>query len=433
MEAGRLELSRLYARFAFGPKAGQFKTALRTGFPSTAQALLDGALSDFSLNSLPAPDIKDLGSRPSPSNIPATIDFNAAVKAQNESLVLWWLDRMALADNPLVERMTWFWHGHWATSIDKVNFALPMLKQNQVLRQFALGNFRAMAHAMLHDGALQIWLDGNDNVVAAPNENLARELMELFILGVNRYTEDDVKALARALTGYQVDRTNGVVNFNAKRHDQNQISLLGTLSTFDGDSAVDLLVSRPDNATFLAERLWFRFISSSEPIDPQYKIVESLANREIAPAVKNIVLGGALSNPNYTTVRPPVEWFIAVCRAFGLRPSTLNQNKQALGYLLKLAQVPFLPPNVGGWPTDEAWLSSSSAQFRISFANFIAKQINFAELSQLSGEERINFLRDLLGVYAWSPRTYIALSNCKDNLVQLVTLAVCSPEFVVSA
>jgi uncharacterized protein (DUF1800 family) len=433
MEAQRLEISRLYARFAFGPLPGQFSQALSSGFSNSAKSLLGSAASDPLLDALSLPAITNLGTRPSQSDAAATKAFNASMRAQNEAMVLWWLDRMAIAQNPLVERMTWFWHGHWATSVDKVNYALPMFKQNQTLRANALGNFRTMARAMFHDGALQIWLDGNDNVKGAPNENLSREFMELFALGVDNYTEVDVRALARAFTGYQVVRSTGVVTFNAKRHDNDPINLFSSTSSLDGDSATDLIVAQDASVRFIAERLWFRFISSSIPIEPKFGVREAFTNRDIASAVTALISNGALSVPQYSVVRQPVEWFIAICRAFAIQPSKLSPQNFSLGYLLKMAQVPFLPPNVGGWPTDEAWLSSASAQFRIAFASALAKQINFSTLAAIPSEKRIDYIKDLLGVYDFSSRTFIALTNAKDDLSQFFTLAVCSPEFVVSA
>lgn len=433
MDAGRLELSRLFARFNFGPIPGQFSKALDDGFATTAANLLKASIVDPNLDSLIPPALPDLGVRPSQSNIAASKKFTQDLKDQNETLALWWLDRMAIANNPLIERMVWFWHGHWATSVDKVNFALPMLNQNQTLRSNAIGNFRAMAHAMFRDGALQIWLDGNDNVKGAPNENLSREFMELFSLGVNNYSEGDVKSLARAFTGYQVVRSTGVVTFNSRRHDSDPITLFGSTTSLDGDAAVDLVVSKSECATFIPDRLWFRFISSTEPVNEQYGIYSAFANREIAPVLSALILNGALADSRYSTVRQPVEWFIALCRAFRLQPSKLKPSNLAIGALLKMAQVPFLPPNVGGWPTDEAWLSSASAQFRISFATSLAKQIDFSSLATISPEKRVSYLKDLLGVYEFSARTFVALTNAKDDMAQLFILAVCSPEFVVNA
>ena len=433
MESQRLEISRLFARFNFGPTPGQFSQALRDGFTSTAAKILNTADLDSRLEALPAPALVDTGPRPSPADKAASKIFSQNLKAQSDELTLWWLDRMAIAKNPLIERMVWFWHGHWATSLDKVNFSLPMFKQNETLRRNALGNFRTMSHEMFHDGALQIWLDGNDNIKGAPNENLSREFMELFALGVNTYSEDDVKAIAQAFTGYQTVRSSGVVTFNPKRHDSEAIKVFGVNAPLDGDSATDLIVSKSECADFISDRLWYRFISSSLPKDPKIGTAQAFSQREVAPVITALVLNGALSDPRYSVVKQPVEWFIAICRAFSLQPSKLSNRNFILGALQKMAQTPFYPPNVGGWPTDEAWLSSASAQFRISFATGLSKQIDFTSLGAVAPEQRIAYIRDLLGIFELSPRTFTALTNAKSDLPQFFTLAVCSPEFVVNA
>lgn len=433
MESQRLEISRLFARFNFGPTPGQFSQALNDGFKNTAVKILNTSEPDSRLDALSAPVLIDLGPRPSQSDKSASKKFTQDLKAQGEELIFWWLDRMAIAKNPLLERMVWFWHGHWATSLDKVNFPLPMLKQNETLRRNALGNFRTMSHEMFHDGALQIWLDGNDNIKGAPNENLSREFMELFALGVNTYSEDDVKAIARAFTGYQSVRSTGVVTFNPKRHDNDPIKVFGVNSSLDGDSATDLIVSHNECADFISNRFWFRFISSSLPQDAKVGAAQAFSQREVAPVISALVLNGALSDPRYSVVRQPVEWFIAVCRAFSLQPSKLNNRNFIVGALQKLSQLPLYPPNVGGWPTDEAWLSSASAQFRITLAAGLSKQIDFTSLGAVAPEQRIAYIKDLLGILEFSSRTFTALTNAKSDLPQFFILAVCSPEFVVNS
>jgi uncharacterized protein (DUF1800 family) len=340
---------------------------------------------------------------------------------------------MALSDHALTERMTWFWHGHWATAIGKLNFAYPMYLQNQILRKYALGNFGEMAAAMLNDGALQFWLDGGDNTVKAPNENLARELMELFVLGVNRYTETDVRELARALTGYQIERSSGKVTFNTKRYDPNVKTILGTSTNFNGASATAHLVAQKDNAKFISERFWFRFISSQIELPSDIYLEKSFESRDISKLLTALADSQILSNPNYSIVKAPVEWFVGVARYLKLTPSALKTPAQLLAYLDKLAQVPFSPPNVGGWPTDESWLSSASAQYRIQFAAWLIKQADLSALTAVAPNKRIAWLQDELGVLPFSNRTRLALDGVKGTPAQLLQLAICSPEYVVSA
>ena len=153
---------------------------------------------------------------------------------------------MAAADRPFPERMTWFWHGHFATSIQKVRFANLMAIQNASQRRLGTGDFRALAQAMAVDPAMLLWLDGGGNRVGKPNENLAREFMELFTLGVGNYTEDDVRAAARALTGWTVNVASSSATFVPKRHDPGPETVLGR-SVADTTSLVDgLVVSATD-------------------------------------------------------------------------------------------------------------------------------------------------------------------------------------------
>jgi uncharacterized protein (DUF1800 family) len=286
---------------------------------------------------------------------------------------------------------------------------------------------------MFFDGALQVWLDGGENTLKAPNENLSREMMELFILGVNRYSEMDVRELARAFTGYQIPRSTGEVVSVPRRRDTGAVTVLGKTGVMSPEEVIKHLVAQPDCAKFINERIWYRFISSSAPLPANHSSISAFASRDISALIKSMVEGKALANPEYSMVKSPVEWFIAVCRAFNLTPSQMNSQNKINGYFDKLSQIPFSPPNVGGWPTDEAWLSSASAQFRLAFATWIASQIDTSQLTTFAPEKRSAYLADLLGVVEWSSRTTLALREVRNNPERLITLAICSPEYVVSA
>lgn len=432
METDRLEIARLYHRFGFGPRPGEFKAALANGLSATKTALLSVPAVDLGAAQIAEPNITNLGPRPD-QKTSALIEFNIALRQQVKDLPLWWLDRMALSDHTLTERMTWFWHGHWATAVGKINFAYPMYIQNQTLRKHSLGNFGEMATAMVNDGALQFWLDGGENTIKSPNENLARELMELFVLGINRYTETDVRELSRAMTGYQIERSTGKVTFNTKRYDPNIKTILGSSTTFNGNSATAHLVAQKDNAKFISERFWYRFISSQLELPSDNSLEKSFETRDISKLVTALTDSQILSNPDYSIVKAPVEWFVGVARYLKLTPSALKTPAQLLAYLDKLAQVPFNPPNVGGWPTDESWLSSASAQSRIQFASWLIKQADLSALTAIVPNKRVAWLQDELGILPFSNRTRLALDGVKGTPAQLLQLAICSPEYVVSA
>ena len=427
----RRKIARLVHRFGFGPRPGEFNSLLTLGFDSAANLYLTSPSSDEFADSQPEPEVSDQGPRPAP-NSSAVVAYATEKRAQLSSLTLWWLDRMVLSEHSLRERMTWFWHGHWATSYQKVDDALPMFLQNLTLRAFALGNFATMARAMVNDGALIYWLDGQTNTIKAPNENLSRELMELFVLGVNRYTESDVRETAKALTGYRVNKTNGAVTFLTKQHFSGTINFLGTSGSFDGNSLSDFLVSRSDCAQFISERLWYRFISSTSPFDDR-GLTAAFAQRDIAKLVQALGRHPALDDPTNSLVKSPIDWFVSVCRAFEITPSKFSNTALLRRYLDNLGQVPFFPPNVGGWPADQAWLSSSSAQYRIQFATALVKESNLSPISSLPESMRISALADLLGVAAWSQRTELALRGAIKDPQRLALLAICSPEYIVSA
>ena len=428
MDLQRLEIARLFHRTGFGPKPGEFAAALSAGVAATRSKVLSPP---STVSFVTPPALTDLGPRPAP-NSPAVVDFSQQLRYQNQLLFMWWLDEMVTSPHTLQEKMTWFWHGHWATSIGKVNYALPMFNQNVTMRKFALGNFKDFAKAMFSDGALQVWLDGQENTVKAPNENFSREMMELFTLGVNRYTETDVKELARAFTGYQVSRSSGVVTFNARRRDAAAVTVLGKTAVMSPEDVIDHLVSQEISALFIAERIWYRFVSSQEPLPQNHPMVKAFANRDLSALMNSLIESSAFSQEKNSMVKSPIEWFVGLCRALAITPSQLPSPTKLYNYLEMLSQVPFSPPNVGGWPADQAWLSSASAQFRVSFATSIIGQANLDELTAISLVKRPAYLADLLGVVEWSTRTSYAMRAVRDNPQKLVIIAACSPEYVVS-
>lgn len=429
--AERRRLARLVHRFGFGPKPGEFEALLETGFQSAANLFLNAPSSDDFADYQPLPTVSDQGRRPAP-NSDQLVAYVTEKRAQINSLTLWWLDRMVLSEHSLRERMTWFWHGHWATSLSKVDDAMPMYIQNQTLRTYALANFADMSRAMVNDGALIYWLDGQANTITAPNENLSRELMELFTLGVNRYTENDVRETAKALTGYRVNTSSGAVTYLPKQHFTGNISFLGTVGSFDANSLSDYLVKREDCARFITERIWFRFISSANPLNDD-NLISSFRERDISKLIVAMGNHSALDNSANSMVKSPLDWFISTCRALSITPSAVSRPSTIRNYLNLMGQHPFYPPNVGGWPDDEAWLSTSAAQYRIDFSSYLIKEGNLSPISSVTPNNRIEALSNWLGVAEWSSRTSLALRGAINDPERMTLLALCSPEYVVSA
>ena len=432
MNADRLVISRLFHRFGFGPKPGEFALAIKAGIDATRTQLLSGSQSAAGATTIPEPLLTDLGQYPE-EGTPARKIFNDEMRRQRRDLILWWLDRMALSENSYLEKMVWFWHGHWATSLEKVEYALPMYKQNLLMRSSAVGNFKPLARAMIEDGALQFWLDNGDNTIKAPNENFARELMELFILGVNNYSEDDVKAVARALTGYSIKKSSGAIFFNPQRHDSSTLRILGVQGSYFADQLTNLMVARTDCSRFIPERIWYRFISDSSPLPMDHTIEKSFLQRDIASTMSATATSGEFTDEANSLVRSPVEWFISICRALKITPSKVSRPDFILNSMDKLGQLPFAPPNVGGWPSGEAWLTAASAQYRLEMAQYLLTQGDISPLKDTAISQRYSFIGNFLGVARWSLRTERALRDVATDPKRMFLMAVSSPEYIVSA
>jgi uncharacterized protein (DUF1800 family) len=426
--AQRLATSRLVHRFNFGPKPGEYVDLLKQGVAATQAIVFEHGGNDPGLDTQAELNLPVLGVFPPAGTAAATTFWNTLYQDQ-DLLESWWLDRMYLSDHPLTERMTLFWHGHWATSIEEIFYPLPMQKQNNTFRKYALGNFEDMTKEMVVDGAFNYWLDNEENYLTSPNENLARELMELMTLGVNNFTQHDVTAAARALTGYSTDISTGAVRFEPSQHYSKPVTILGTTKPFNAESLATLIVSQPENAKFITDRLWFRFVSGSTT--PPVSLKKSFATRDIASLVDALVHSQAWTAPANSLVKSPVEWFVGACRALRVAPSTPNV-KETQWSLLQMGQQLFYPPNVGGWPFGQAWLSGVSFQYRFGLAESI---VQVADLSPLSvpKSKMVQACADWLGVPEWSRRTGSALEAATGSPPELALAALLSPEYVVSA
>ncbi|MGE0736757.1 MAG: DUF1800 family protein, partial [Alphaproteobacteria bacterium] len=196
-------------------------------------------------------------------------EFLRQQRLETLELRAWWYREMLTTPSPLTERMTLFWHNHFATSVRKVRSAALMYRQNQLLRSHAVGSFRSLLAAIPRDPAMILWLDGVANRRDRPNENFARELLELFALGEGKiYTEQDIKEAARAFTGWSIDRANGEFRFRRLAHDDGAKKFLGKRGPFNGDDIIDVLLDHPRTAEYIVEKLWREFVSETpDPIE----------------------------------------------------------------------------------------------------------------------------------------------------------------------
>lgn len=284
--------------------------------------------------------------------------------ADENRLRAWWLYVMLNSPHPLHERMTLFWHNHFATSNAKVQDVGYMYRQNQLLRKHALGQFGPMLHAISEDPAMLIWLDTVSNKKGTPNENYARELMELFSLGLGNYTEQDIRQAARAFTGWGIRK--GQFYFAEHEHDAGEKTVFGKTAHFTGHQIVDLCLEKDACAQFLVKKLFRYFMS--ETLIPNDQLIAPLASQfrrshyDIRKLVGTILRSNLFfSNDVYRTrVKSPVEFAIGLIRQLEGRADSI----QLADLLDPLGQRLFAPPSVKGWDGGPNWLNSTTLLLR---------------------------------------------------------------------
>jgi uncharacterized protein (DUF1800 family) len=432
-------IRRATERFGYGCRPGELETWQRAGWTAWQDTRLQApAGPDPGAVATPVPTLPPVPRVPRDAAPEERRRRNADRRTAEQAATLWWLDRMVRAEDQLTERLTWFWHGHFATSVQKVRQPGLMVAQNESLRAAACGRFPDLARAMIVDPAMLIWLDGNDNRAGAPNENLSREFLELFTLGRGNYTESDVQQAARALSGWRVDRTTGVATLVPARRDGGATTILGRTAVFDATSFVDHVLAAPATPPFVLGRLWFRLVSSTPP-DPATlaTLVRAWgAAGDIRAAVVAMAGHPAFRDGTSTLVKQPVEWAVGLLRTLGVTAGALPPPRQRrlLAGLAGMGQLPFRPPSVGGWPAGGAWLTTSAALSRTVAARAVVDVAALpAELTATPVRLRVEATRRLLGVDAWSDRTTRAIGAVADSWPAALVVAACSPEYVVSA
>jgi uncharacterized protein (DUF1800 family) len=277
----------------------------------------------------------------------------------------WWLWEMLTTSHPLAERMTLFWHNHFATSQQKVVRSMAMWNQHQLLRANALGSFATMLHGMVRDPALLAYLDNANSRKEAPNENLARELLELFTLGEastsKAYSEADIKEAARALTGYSIEPDTGAFVFRPRIHDTGSKTIFGKTGNVDGDGLVDLILTEPQTARYIVGKLWLEFVSPT----PNPAVIAKAADAfrqgkyDVSAALRVLLLSDefwAASNRG-SLIKSPIDLLVGVARQFQFaisQPDVLVNRSAGLGQNL------LMPPNVKGWPGGAQWINATT-------------------------------------------------------------------------
>ncbi len=340
----------LYRRATFGANWTELQKAVEQGPEKTIEQLLAGGKNQAEFSQQVA-------------EMAATIG-----PADESPLRAWWLFRMLLTPHPLEEKLTLFWHNHFATSIAKVKNARLMLAQNELLRKQALGNFGQLLQDISKDPAMLIWLDTNQNKKGTPNENYARELMELFSLGIGNYTEADVREGARAFTGWELK--DDQFHFNANQHDGGDKTFLGKSGNWHGEDIVRICLEQEAAPLFIIGKLYRFYVSDGET--PNKELLRPLAIqlRESNFDLKEVVATILRSNLFFSDqvyrakIKSPVEFGVGIVRALEGRvgPQPLAEAMEGLGQRL------FAPPSVKGWDGGQAWINSTTLLLRHNLA-----------------------------------------------------------------
>jgi uncharacterized protein (DUF1800 family) len=364
---------------------------------------------------------------------------------------MWWTQRMLATPHPLVEKMTLFWHGHFTSKLGG-RMGDDMLRQNQMFRQNALGNFRTLTLAVSRDPAMLRYLNGNENYKAHPNENYGRELMELYTCGIGNYTEDDVKAASRAFSGWNLRA--GQFFFNANQHDNTPKTFLGKTGNWNGDDIVDMLVAHPATARRTCTKI-FEYLAYP---NPEPAVIDALVKTyygsgyDIREIVSQILHSHAFysDKARYAVIKCPVQYAIGAVKVLGLSSAfevqpdditpanamatpaggtqpgtTVLQRVQAqkLGGLAflpnamrSMGQDLLEPPSVKGWDGGERWINTSTLLARVNFANYMsqsrqafggqfAQAVSFVRQNNFNGASYVDYLAETLGPLPLTPQT----------------------------
>jgi uncharacterized protein (DUF1800 family) len=345
------KVGHLYRRAAFGATWSELEAALKAGPDKTIDLLLKGG---------PAkPRFEEMSNK---------LEGSIAQANNGQQAGAWWLMRMLNTPHPLQEKMTLFWHNHFATSNSKVNKAAFMLGQYELMKQHALGNFRTLLQEMSKDQAMMIWLDTRSSKKGMPNENYARELMELFSLGIGHYSETDIREAARAFTGWDIQADKAT--FDPKQHDDGDKTVLGQKGKWQGSDIVRICLEQKSAPFFIVGKLYRFLISETVPATPE--LLAPLAARfrdsdyNFGALVETVLRSNLFFSPQVyrTRVKSPVDFALNI-----VRPLEGQIGTTALSAALEsLGQHLFYPPSVKGWDGGSSWLNGQTLLFRQNLA-----------------------------------------------------------------
>ena len=445
-EEERRRVARLFARAGFGASVDEIDQAAAKGYAVVVEELL----------AFPAAT-----GRPDEATVLALEAGAPAGESEAFSMSMyqrWWLDRMSATRFPLEEKLTLYWHNHFATGFSKVKRPKAMVAQNRLLRDHAAGNFRALCNAITADAAMLIWLDGNTNQKIVPNENYGREFMELFTLGRDRYSQEDVRQAARAFTGYTTDGQ-GKALYHPELHDDGEKTVLGQTGAWGATDMTDIVLDRHPEGPLSARYVAARLAGFLYKPDPEPAVVDAMttafvaANYDIKAMVRALLLRPEFSDGPGLTIKSPAEYIAGTMRLLRLTgapaPSSQPRRRSLDEIALACAdmgQELFEPPDVSGWKGGASWANTASTLARYNFAARIGKLVTDdavrTVLDSAGGEPRDTapLWMQRLGLLSLLPSTqasidrYLEASNAAktDPGVRtrgVLTLLLASPDF----
>jgi uncharacterized protein (DUF1800 family) len=445
-EEERRRVARLFARAGFGASVDEIDQAATKGYAAAVEELLVFPPS---------------AGRPDEATVLALEAGAPAGESEAFSMATfqrWWLDRMSATRFPLEEKLTLYWHNHFATGFSKVKRPKAMVAQNRLLRDHAGGNFRALCNAITADAAMLIWLDGNMNQKIAPNENYGREFMELFTLGRDRYTQEDVRQATRAFTGYTTDGQ-GRALYHPELHDDGDKTVLGQTGKWGATDMTDIVLDRHPEGPLSARYVSARLAGFLYKPVPEPEVVEAMAaafvtsNYDIKAMVKALLLRPEFSDGPGLTIKSPAEYIAGTMRLLRLTgaPTPSSQpRRRSLDEIASacadMGQELFEPPDVSGWKGGAAWANTAATLARYNFAARIGKLVTDnavrTVLDSAGGQPRDTapLWMHRLGILSLLPSTqasidrYLEASNAAktDPGVRtrgVLTLLLASPDF----
>ena len=357
------EAAHLLGRAQFGFTSKELDRAVKEGLNATVDRLL-------------APQAESAEYQ----KAEAALKQTALATGEIGDLKVWWLYRMWGSANPFDEKLAVLWHNHFATSHAKVRSVPQMLAQNELIRTHALGDFKQLLHGMAVDTAMLVWLDGNANRKRHPNENFAREIMELFALGVGNYTEKDIQEAARSFSGWHVRE--GAFWFNRLQHDESPKTVFGQTGNFDGKQIVDLCLAHPACPRFLAMKLLKTFVLANPTTEQIDAVAARLSHHQlvVAPVMRELLTSQLFfeAAQRRAVIKSPLDLVVGSLRAV----SQSVKWPPVAKVLADLGQDVFEPPSVKGWEGGRLWVNSSSLLMRTNFATELASSDRWATLSK---------------------------------------------------